>query len=335
MKTTCIVGAGITGLLLVLLLQEAGADLSKVTLIDPFYDGGDLARKWGSVLSNTPWLKTINALNTFCSSLNVTSSVDPASNTPLIEIAHLIRTLSEPVLKKVTQIQGTVLSANYVENEWAVTIAVGGSERVIRTAQLILAPGGEGKTMDLAIPSIPLDVALDSARLAKYLKPNNNVLVFGTMHSGTLVIKNLAALGASVTAYYNSSEPFYWDRDGMYDGIKGEAATIADDIVGGKIPVALVPIKDTAAVIRSSRSADWVVYAMGIAPRIVKLFINGVETSSTKYTETTGKLGELPAWGFGVAYPNRAPDGIHWDVGVAPFLEHMKKQIPDIVSDNI
>jgi hypothetical protein len=334
MKSTCVIGVGITGLLFLLLLQEVGADLSKVTVIDPFYDGGDLARKWGPVLSNTPWSKTISALNTFCPSLAISSSTDPTSNTPLIEIAHLIRTLAEPALKKVTQIQGTVLSANYTEHQWTVTIAVGGSERVIQTTQLILAPGGEGKTMDLAIPSIPLDIALDSVRLTKYIRPNSTVIVFGTMHSGTLVIKNLAALGVSVTAYYNSAEPFCWDRNGMYDGIKGEAATIADDIVAGKIPVTLIPIKDTAAVIRSSRAADWVVYAMGIAPRIVKLLINGVETSSTKYTDTTGKLGDLPAWGFGVAYPNRAPDGVHWDVGVTPFLEHMKKQIPDIISDS-
>jgi len=333
MKSTCIVGAGITGLLLLLLLQDAGADLSKVTIVDPFYDGGDLARKWGPVLSNTPWSKTVTALTTQCPSLTIGSSTDPTSNTPLIEIAHLIRTLSESALKKVTQIQGTVVSANYTQNQWTVTVAAGSSQRLVQVAQLILAPGGEGKTLDLAIPSIPLDIALDSIRLSKYIRPNTTVLVFGTMHSGTLVIKNLAALGASVTAYYTSPEPFYWDRDGKYDGIKAEAATIADDIVSGKIPVSLVPIKDTAAVIRSSRAADWVVYAMGIAPRIVKLCVDGVETPSTTYSETTGKLGDLPAWGFGVAYPNRAPDGVHWDVGVTPFLEHMKKQIPAITLD--
>lgn len=334
MKATCVIGAGITGLLFLLLLQEAGADLSKVTVIDPFYDGGDLARKWTSVMSNTPWSKTVQALNTFCPSLTITESTDPTSCTPLIEIAHLIRRLSESALKKVTQIQGTVSSANYSQGQWAVIATVGGAQKTLHTQQLILAQGGEGKTMDLAIPSIPLEIALDSARLGSYVKPNATVIVFGTMHSGTLVIKHLASLGASVTAYYNSPEPFYWDRDGMYDGIKGEAATIADDIVSGTIPVTLIPIKDTAAVIRSSRVADWVVYAMGIAPRIVKLQIDGVETSSTQYNETTGKLRELPAWGFGVAYPNRAPDGVHWDVGVTPFLDHMKKQIPDIISEN-
>ena len=334
MKSTCVIGAGITGLLFLLLLQEAGADLSKVTVIDPFYDGGDLARKWTSVLSNTPWSKTVQALNTFCPSLTVTSSTDPAANTPLVEIAHLIRSLSEPVLKKVTQLQGTVTCANYSQGQWTVTASVGGTQKTLHAAQLILAQGGEGKTMDLAIPSIPLEIALDAGRLRSYVKPNATVVVFGTMHSGTLVIKNLANLGAAITAYYNSPEPFYWDRDGMYDGIKGEAATIADDIVAGNIPVTLIPIKDTAAVIRSSRVAEWVVYAMGIAPRIVKIQVDGIDASSTQYSETTGKLRDLPAWGFGVAYPNRAPDGVHWDVGVTPFLDHMKKQIPDIISEN-
>jgi len=336
MKTTCIIGAGITGLLTILLLQEAGADLSQITIIDPFFDGGDLARKWTSVLSNTPWSKAINSLQKCCASLRVISSIDPESCTPLIDIAHLIRTLAEGALKKTKQIQGVVTSASYRQdvNEWSVEVAIGDVIQTICAKQLILAPGGEPKTMNLAIPSIPLDVALDSHRLKSYIKPNDMVIVFGTMHSGALVIRNLAALSAHITAYYNSTEPFYWDRNGDYDGIKGEAAVIADDIVSGKIPVTLVSTKDTASLIRTSREARWVVYAMGFSRRSIKLYLNGTEINSTEYNENTGKLKELPAWGFGVAYPNRAPDGIHWDVGVAPFLEHIQKQIPDIVSDN-
>jgi cation diffusion facilitator CzcD-associated flavoprotein CzcO len=329
MKTTCIVGAGITGLLLILLLQEAGADLSKITIIDPFFDGGDLSRKWTAVLSNTPWSKTVDSLKRCCPSLSFTSPHDPSTCTPLIEIAHLIRSIAAPLLKKLTQIQGTVLSTSYSTEtkEWAIDL--GGT--TIRAQQIILAPGGDPKTLNLAIPSIPLDVALDPQRLKHYVKSTDSVIVFGTMHSGTLVIRNLAALTSSVTAYYQSPEPFYWDRNGDYDGIKGEAATIADDIMANVIPVTLVPIKDTAAVIRTSRDSQWVVYAMGFTPRKVNLLVDGVERSATGYTESTGKLNELPAWGFGVAYPNRAPDGVHWDVGVAPFLDHMKTQIPDIL----
>lgn len=335
MKTTCVVGAGITGLLLLLLLEDSGADLSRITIIDPFFDGGDLARKWTTVLSNTPWSKTVDSLARHFPSMSIGSSHAPTSTTPLSEVAHLIRKLAEHTLKKVIVVQGTVASANYsTENGlWTIHVAVGGTTQTISVQQLILAPGAEPKTMNLAMQSIPLEIALDQQRLRHYITPGQHVIVFGTMHSGTLVIRNLVSSGATVTAYYNSSEPFYWDRDGAYDGIKGEAATIADDITEGRLPVTLISTKDMASVIRTSREAEWVVYAIGLARRNVKLLLNGSELTSSDYSEDSGKIKDLPAWGFGVAYPNRAPDGIHWDVGVSPFLDHIKKQIPEITSD--
>jgi hypothetical protein len=139
---------------------------------------------------------------------------------------------------------------------------------------------------------------------------------------------------ATVTALYNSERPFYWDRDGAYDGIKREASEIADAIVAKKIPVELVATKDVAAVIRASATADWVIYAMGFAARELPLpfQVDGVERGTRAYNGETGVLTELPAaWGFGTAYPNRAPDGVHWDVSVAAFLIHMKKQLPAIL----
>jgi len=338
MKSTCIIGAGITGLITILLLKEAGADLSTISIIDPYFDGGDLARKWTTVLSNTPWSKTIQSLLNACPSLSIpTSPYDPSSTTPLVEIANFICKVAAPLLKQIKCIQGVVTSANYGSEakEWSITVTAGGAQTVLHSKQLILAPGGKSKTLNLAIPTIPLEVALDSSRLKHYIKPAQKVLVFGTMHSGTIVIRNLTSLGAEVTAFYTSPEPFYWARDNAYDGIKGEAADIADSIVAGTIPVSLIPIKNTADVIRSSRDAEWVVYAMGFAPRYIKLLIDGVECSSIEYNEQTGALTHAPAWGFGLAYPNRAPDGIHWDVGVTPFLEHIKQQIPAIISDNI
>ena len=73
---------------------------------------------------------------------------------------------------------------------------------------------------------------------------------------------------------------------------------------------------------------------MGFSARTIKISVDNVESKTTEYDTSTGKFQGLPVWGFGTAYPNRAPDGIHWDVGVSPFLEHIKKQIPDIISDN-
>lgn len=332
MTTITIIGAGATGLSLLLLLQESGADLSTVAMIDPYFDGGDLTRKWTAVESNTPWSKTIRSLATACPSLNLDAPTE--NTTKLVEIGHLLRSLAAPALKQVKQVQGTALSANYVSdtNEWTVTVKTAGKLTHLSTKRIILAPGGEPKSLDLNIPSIPLEIAIDASRLQHIVKPKDRVLVFGTMHSGTLVMRNLVSSGATVVGFYNSPEPFYWGRDGAYDGIKAEAAIIADDIVSGKIPVTLVQTQDTSAVIRSSKDANWAVYAMGFHPRLISLTVDGAEKSSKEYDGTNGKLTHVPAaWGFGIAYPNVAPDGIHWDVSVAAFLEHMKPQLPEIL----
>jgi cation diffusion facilitator CzcD-associated flavoprotein CzcO len=336
MNDICIIGAGVTGLSLLLLLQESGADLSKVAVIDPYFDGGDLARRWTAVKSNTPWSKTANALANTCPSLIQPCEHAPGSTTKVADIAHHIRAAAASGLKRTQQIQGLATKANYVSDAaaWTVQVLASGKPIEIKAKKLVLAPGGDSKALDLPIPSIPLDVAIDANRLLHYVKPGQRVLVFGTMHSGTLVIRNLASCGAQVTAYYNSQQPFYWARDGVYDGIKEEAAEIADDIVSGKIPVDLVPVENTSRVIRTSQHADWVVYAMGFQARnSINVCVNEVSLQHPiKYNGTTGQLNDTPpAWGFGIAYPNLAPDGIHWDVSVAAFLEHMKQQVPSLL----
>lgn len=332
MTDICIVGAGITGLSLLLLLQEANVNLSKVVIIDPHFDGGDLARLWTSVQSNTPWSKTVNALRVACPSLEILATEhEPTVTTKLVDIAHLIRRLSLPLLKRVRQIQGYATKADY-NSEWIVQVESAGKTHEIRSKKIILAEGGEPKKMDLPISSIPLEIALDFSRLQNYVKSGDKIIVFGTMHSGTLVIRNLVSAGAKVTAFYNTPKPFYWARDEVYDGIKEEAAEIADDILAGKISVELVPVQDSSKLIRSSYNADWVVYAMGFTPRnILQISVEGI-VKSKEYNGTTGQMTVPAAWGFGTAYPNRAPDGVHWDVSVAAFLEHMKLQIPTILN---
>lgn len=339
MNDICIIGAGVTGLSLLLLLQESGADISKVAVIDPYFDGGDLARRWTAVKSNTPWSKTANALANACPTLiQPTSEYEQAasSTTKLADIAHHIRAAAAPALKQAQQIQGVATKASYNSDTtaWTVQLLASGKPIEIKAKKLVIAPGGDSKALDLPIPSIPLDVAIDADRLRHYIKAGQRILVFGTMHSGTLVIRNLASCGAHVTAYYNSQQPFYWDRDGAYDGIKEEAAEIADDIVAGKIPVDLVSVENTSKVIRTSQFADWVVYAMGFQARnSIHVCVNEVSLQHPiKYNGTTGQLNDAPsAWGFGIAYPNLAPDGIHWDVSVAAFLEHMKQQVPSLL----
>jgi hypothetical protein len=326
----CIIGAGATGLLLLLLLQGTNAN---ITIIDPHFDGGDLMRRWTAVKSNIPWSKVLDSLRSNFPNITL-PEYDPASIPQLADVASMLRTLAAPTIKGCHQIQGHAVRSNYdtATQLWTTEILAGGVKEHVVTEQLIFTQGSEPRTLDLPIPSIPLEVALDLTRMKHFVKAGQKVIIFGTMHSGALVAQNAVTIGAEVVAYYNTEKPFYWARDGAYDGIKEEAADIADAITAGTIPVTLVPVKDTAKVIRTSYRADWVIYAMGFSPRnTIQVTIDGVSKSGILYDGLTGRLTEAPAWGFGVAYPNRAPDGIHWDVSVPSFLNHMKQQISNIV----
>lgn len=335
MYSHCIVGAGVTGLSLLLLLKEGGIDLTQVAIVDPHFDGGDLARKWTDVLSNTPWSKSFDALAAACPSLSLESfrRPDPSVHTPLADLAALLRDAAATALRAATQIQSLATRAEWAEDHWTILFRNG---ITVKAKKLILAPGAEPRGLNLPLLSIPLEIALDARRLKKYVHPGQRVLVFGTMHSGTLVIRNLVRdCSANVTALYNTVKPFYWDREGAYDGVKGEAAEIADSIIRGDYTESLtfVPVQDTAGVVRASRLADAVVYAMGFQPRdSVDIIVNGERIPAAAYNGATGALKDAPsAWGFGTAYPNRAPDGVHWDVSVAAFLVHMKAQLPALL----
>lgn len=341
MYDLCILGAGITGLSLLLLLHEAKFPLSKVAIVDPYFDGGDLARMWTTVQSNTPWSKTLNALQATCPCISIPAALQALpsdQSTPLAKIAELLRSCAAPLLRATKQIQALATQAEYKTSDKSWTIMFdrpisSSGVTPLKARILVFAQGAVPRTMDLPIPSIPLDIGLDKSRLKHYLQPGQRLLVFGTMHSGTLVMQNAVDCSAAVVGLYNSPQPFTWSRDGAYDGIKREAADIADAIVAGRLPVELVHVQDTAAVIRASSTADWSIFAMGFQPRRICLVLDGVERSCGSYDGATGALREVPAaWGFGVAYPNRAPDGVHWDVSVAAFLSHMKSQLPSLLS---
>jgi hypothetical protein len=313
----------VTGLSLLLLLVKNGVDPATITLIDPHFDGGDLARKWGPVRSNTPWSKTVFALRRQGISPDIP---DLSGTTTLSEIADLFRRLTDPIPCK--RITGFVTSAHYTSDtdQWSLSC-----ESVLQAKSIFITCGSDPKILDLPLPSIPLECALDLNRLKTRINPTtDSIVLFGTMHSGTLVMKNLNALSVKTTAFYTGSTPFIWDRDGAYDGIKEEAAHIADDIVAGRyVSITLAPVSDTSTLIRSTTNATHAIYAMGFAPRPLRITVDGTTVDSTTYSGTTGALTHAPrAWGFGIAYPNLAPDGLHWDVSVAAFLNHIEVQLP-------
>jgi cation diffusion facilitator CzcD-associated flavoprotein CzcO len=326
MKHVCIIGSGAAGNLLLLNLQKAGVAAECVTIIDQHHDGGDLQRKWGFVRSNTIWQQVLDACPCSEPISEPWASLDPQQPSELRMIGSYLQHLVREY--QCDRRTGTVNSITRLQDKWVIETRDKKMGPVTADV-LLLAHGSESKSLDMPFASIPLHIALDRLYLERFLQNRKikTVAVFGTAHSGTLIVKNLLDLGYQVVNFYATPKPFYFARDGEYDGIKQDAAVIADEILANKYEtrLRLIPIQDTAAVIRASKYIDMAVYATGFEQR------NTFGLSA--YDATTGKILDVQnAWGFGIAYPNLAENGKHYDVGVPSFQTHIAKQMPDILA---
>lgn len=325
MTKLLIVGTGAAGLLVLWHLQKSKTiHPNNIILIDPHHDGGDLQRRWSSVKSNTIWNQTLAVFDLSGSEVpSAWKDLDPMQPASLQYSISLIRHMTRDFMNQCEIVHGMVaqIEKDKEKNVWSVTLT---DKTNYTVPVVILAHGSEPKHLSLPIPSIPLECALSKSRLETYVSKNSRVLLFGTSHSGTLIMRNLHELDVQTTAFYNTDKPFYFARDGEYDGIKQESAEIADAI--NTYPkVQLTHVTDTAQVIKASRKADWVIYATGFKPRTtiqVNLAYDGI----------TGAIAESPGlWGFGIAFPNRADNAINWDVSIPSFSSHIQKQIPTIL----
>lgn len=327
MTKILIVGSGAAGLLFLWHLQKSQqVQPNDVVIVDPHHDGGDLQRRWSTVRSNTIWNQTLAVFD--LSGVSVPPAwkeIDPNQPAALQQSISLLRTMTRDFMSQCELVHGVV---DQIEKQadgklWSVTL----TDKSNYTAPIvILAHGSEPKQLLLPIPSIPLECALTKQRLETYVNKNSRVLLFGTSHSGTLIMRNLHELEVHTTAFYNTTKPFYFARDGEYDGIKQDSAEIADDIMAGKYPkLQINHVTDTAQVIKASRKADWVIYATGFKARM------NIKVNLT-YDGKTGAITESPGlWGFGIAFPNSADDGVNWDVSIPSFHSHIQKQMPTIL----
>lgn len=328
-KQICIIGSGAAGILLLLNLHKAGIPAETVIVVDPHHDGGDLVRKWGSVRSNTIWKQV---LDTFpCSTLpQPWASLDPSQPTELRFIPTYLQFLARdyPYEKRTGMVDSVIQDAS---GKWQIQLRDKKAEPI--TSDLVfITTGSEPKLLDMPFPSIPLHIALDKMLLERFISQQNEtvktVAVFGTAHSGALIVKNLVDMPfrLNIVNFYASPKPFYFARDGDYDGVKQDAAEIADNILNSKYPsVKLVAIQDTAAVIRASKNLDIAIYATGFEQRSTFGF--------SAYDAKTGKLlGVTNGWGFGIAYPSLSENEKHYDVSVPSFQAHIMKQMPDILA---
>jgi hypothetical protein len=335
MPSIVIVGMGAAGLLLLHMFQAEGVSPDEILCIDPFFDGGDLQRQWRFLISNTPWSKVAEAIKVFNPAWKDVTGLEPTKTTPLHEAIRAVRKSIEPYLHKCHLVTGFATNFSYTdareskEPRWKVQVA----SKTYESKLLFLCFGSQPKTLALPIPSIPLSTAIHLPSLMSVINKRDRVILFGTMHSGALILQNLDAIGCTTTAIYKGAKPFFFARDGEYDGIKEDAAAAADAALASQYKnLELVPADDMGGLTKALRTADWVIYAIGFEQRtLTNSMIN-----LNEYNGTTGRLSAPSCWGFGIAFPNTTtlPDGsVHKDVSLLSFATHISKQRQDILGE--
>ena len=324
-----IVGFGIAGQLIVLELMKRGISAREICICDEFFLGGALVTQYGTVLSNTPWWKTRKALAEYPAwSAEILEEGDKLYKEndcmPLQDIGRFCLKVAmrscqgaEKITTKVTDV-----SLEPENKLWTVTHTFGS----FRCKYLCLAQGGTEKQLNLDLPQIPLQIALDKYLLSKQVSAEKDVIaVFGLSHSGTICLQHLQDLGVRAIGVYNTKEPFSFARDGDPNGIKEASEKIADSILAGSFKnLKLVSYNDALELYKSLNKCTKIISCIGFKAR-------EIGCRALTYEPETGSLHVGPnCYGYGIAFPKISEyNGTRYpEVSVLAFQEQIRNTLP-------
>jgi thioredoxin reductase len=234
----------------------------------------------------------------------------------LADICKILRRLAKPDIQK-AHLHTTALS-NLVQTTDGWNLVT--PKETYQAKKVILCLGATPKTMDLPLPSIPLPIALSQDQLTHVVAPTDTIVVFGTSHSGTLILNNLKQLNCeNVYAVYRGKTP-------VQEGLKLAAAAIAQEIqnnVWGQLTPTFINYDDFSKIYRILSKANAVIYAIGFEPRTFT-YTNKTGTCVPLNNDTPG------VYGFGIGRPRASigTDGI----GFEEFIKAIQAELPHILS---
>ncbi len=328
-----IVGAGPAGCFFLACLPPE--QLSNVIVFERGCVGGDLCRLYGEVVANltrAEMSKAFRAVPQWSQvALPVLDKYAEDACPLLADVCYQLRVLMKPILAQVKFHSEDVLEVRQIVGGWALKTSVATYE----VQKVVVCTGADPRVLQYPKPHIPLELALTPSLLATYLHGGERIVVFGTSHSGTLILRNLRRIGCRTTAVYQGETPFRWARNHDPEGLKQESAVIADEIVerawGTETPT-LLSTSSHVELVRAILEADYLVYATGFVGR--KPHILGLDGRDVgTFDPTTGQIAP-GIWGFGIAYPSlyeKPRGGLAPDIGFMGFVSHILKCISSIV----
>ncbi len=329
-----VVGAGPAGIASVGKLLDNGVLPASIVWVDPEFRVGDLGRRWRRVSSNTK-AHLFRRFLSSCRSFGydpgrmayALDSIDPQETCLIENVVEPLQGVTEKLASEVTAVRSKVTSLRR-EGEGFVAETRSG---LIEAEKVILAIGAEPLDLPFPLPRIGLDDALDEARLAAAVGPDDTVAVFGSSHSAIMAVRNLIGAGArKVVNFYRSPLRFAVDHGDwiLYDntGLKGRTADWARTM--GEIPAErLLRVKSSAEnILRYLPLCTKVVYGIGFVPR--RLPVAGVNLAG--YDQRTGVVAP-GLYGCGIAFPERVVDRAgheEYNVGLWKFMHYLDRVVP-------
>lgn len=344
-KSIAIIGLGPAGCICLASLPHTIFTDWSVYAFESGCIGGDLSRLYGSVVANLTRAEMESAFRKVPAWSSITEfphlTKYSLEQCPLL--SDVCKQLRESVAPCLTKISLRMCKVKSIQQQGSGGWIIRSTNDTLEVDKVILCTGADPIQFDLPKSTIPLDVALSRAALAAFLPSSASVVVYGTSHSGTLILRNLKDCGIrSVTAIYKGHRPFRWFRDGDTEGLKQESAVIADEITKaawGPLTPTLIALDRTDAVIRHTMNAEYIVYAIGFQTRCPKLLdVSGADLNCDVYDRTTGAIGGsagfLNLWGFGIGYPSQYITNTGTpasDIGLGGFADHIQANISSIL----
>ena len=313
-----IVGLGPAGIFTLASLPEEV--LPETLILERSCIGGDLSSQYGSVIANITkgdFITIFKMIPKWANqSFGELDAYQDKDAPKLADVCKMLRRLSKPDIQK-AHLHTTALS-NLVQTTDGWNLVT--PKETYQAKKVILCLGATPKTMDLPLPSIPLPIALAQDQLSHVVAPSDTIVVFGTSHSGTLILNNLKQLGCqNVYAVYRGKTP-------VQEGLKLAAAAIAQEMQNkqwGELTPTFINYDDFSKIYRVLSKANAVIYAIGF------------ESRTFTYTNQDGICAPLTdttpgVYGFGIGRPR--PTNISDGIGFEAFILAIQEELPGILS---
>ena len=326
--THAVVGLGPAGIFTLACIPKQY--LATTVVIESQAVGGSLAAHYGAVVANIPKSVILEALRKIpnWTAFPLLEKYREDECPLLADVCRQIRALIAEDLLRVSFRTKRMSGLQVSPAGWRIDL----EGEVLEAQKVFLCLGAAPKTLDLPVPHIPLHVALNRPLLEQYVSPTDSIVVFGTSHSGTLILKHLQTIGcARVTALYKGKTPFRFARDGDTEGIKQESAAVADEILGGKWDrntPRLLSCDDFSTAYRAVSKATHVIYAVGFEKPAMRYKTLEGEERCLRFRPATNDFEDVQnLWGFGIGFPSMytGTNGNQYpDVGFGGFIDAIK-----------